>query len=63
MYAPWLDLLCKFFFLASALHQAVFCLLSSLPYAIGQVQVRPAGWPCQVPVWAQGAVWRPCCEQ
>jgi SulP family sulfate permease len=41
IYAPYLDLLCKFFFLSSAVHQAVFCLRSSLPFAIGQVQVRP----------------------
>lgn len=40
VYAPYLDLLCKFFFLSSAIHQAVFCVLSTLPYAIGQVQVR-----------------------
>ncbi|GAB4817875.1 hypothetical protein N2152v2_004921 [Parachlorella kessleri] len=38
VYAPYIDLLCKFFFLASAVIQAVFCMQSSLPYAIGQVQ-------------------------
>jgi hypothetical protein len=38
VYAPYLDRLCKMFFLSSALHQGVFCLLSSLPYAVGQVQ-------------------------
>eukprot|EP00887_Chlorella_sp_A99_P005390 scaffold1.g5390.t1 len=38
VYAPNLDLLCKFFFASSALHQAVFCLCSSLPFSIGQVQ-------------------------
>jgi hypothetical protein len=37
-YAPYLDLLCKFFFISSALHQAVFCLMSALPFAMGQVQ-------------------------
>ena len=37
VYEPYIDLLCKFFFLASAVIQAVFCALSSLPYAIGQV--------------------------
>ena len=40
VYAPYLDLLCKFFFLSSALHQAVFCALSTLPYAIGQVGMQ-----------------------
>jgi SulP family sulfate permease len=38
IYAPYLDQLCKFFFLSSAVHQAVFCVLSSLPFAVGQVQ-------------------------
>ena len=38
IYAPYVDLLCKFFFLSSALHQSVFCLMSSLPFAMGQVQ-------------------------
>lgn len=40
VYAPYVDQLCKFFFLSSAIHQAVFCLLSSLPYAIGQVRLE-----------------------
>ncbi|KAL4859503.1 putative vacuolar membrane protein [Chlorella vulgaris] len=37
-FTPYLDQLCKFFFLSSALHQAVFCLLSTLPFSVGQVQ-------------------------
>jgi len=37
-YSPFLDLLCKFFFISSALHQTVFCLMSTLPFAMGQVQ-------------------------
>lgn len=37
-YSPYLDLLCKFFFASSALHQAVFNMFSTLPFAMGQVQ-------------------------
>lgn len=37
-YAPHLAALAKLAFLSSGLHQAVFTLLSSLPYAVGQVQ-------------------------
>ncbi|KAI3438511.1 hypothetical protein D9Q98_000939 [Chlorella vulgaris] len=37
-YEPWIEPLCKFFFLASAVHQAVVCCLSAVPYAVGQVQ-------------------------
>jgi hypothetical protein len=35
-YTPYLDQLCKFFFLSSAVHQAVFCLLSTLPFSGGR---------------------------
>lgn len=49
----------KFFFLASAVHQGVVTLLSSVPYAVGQVQVRwrphtvpIAGWCCSGPLTA-----------
>ena len=38
MYAPYLDRLTKLGFLASGLHQLVFTLSSSLPFAVGQVQ-------------------------
>ena len=38
IYAPFVDLLCKFFFISSALHQTIFCLFSTLPFAMGQVQ-------------------------
>lgn len=38
VYAPYVDLLCKMFFISSALHQSVFCLLSTIPFAMGQVQ-------------------------
>lgn len=38
VYAPYIDQLCKFFFLSSAIHQTVFCLLSTLPFSVGQVQ-------------------------
>ncbi|KAL6781953.1 hypothetical protein ACKKBF_B10080 [Auxenochlorella protothecoides x Auxenochlorella symbiontica] len=38
IYTPYLDLLCKFFFVSSAVHQLVFVCLSALPFAIGQVQ-------------------------
>ena len=37
MYRPQLPLLAKLMFLSSAIHQTVFMLLSSLPFAIGQV--------------------------
>lgn len=37
-YQPYIDLLCKFFFASSALHQAVFNVYSTLPFAMGQVQ-------------------------
>ncbi len=43
VYAPYIDQLCKFFFLSSAVHQAVFCVLSSLPFAGGQ---GPGGVVC-----------------
>ena len=38
IYSPYIDLICKLFFLSSALHQTVFCLFSALPFAMGQVQ-------------------------
>lgn len=45
IYAPYIDQLCKFFFLSSAIHQAVFCLLSTLPFS-GKAgpPSRPSGW-------------------
>jgi hypothetical protein len=44
MYAPYLGDLCKFFFVSSALHQLVFVVLSSLPFAIGQVRWVHVCW-------------------
>ncbi|GFH27092.1 STAS domain-containing protein, partial [Haematococcus lacustris] len=38
VYAAYLGALCKFLFLAAGVHQLVFVLLSSQPFAIGQVQ-------------------------
>ncbi|GFR39589.1 hypothetical protein Agub_g49, partial [Astrephomene gubernaculifera] len=38
LYAPYLDSLCRFFFFSSAVHQLVFVCLSSLSFAVGQVQ-------------------------
>ena len=38
VYRPQLPLLAKLMFLSSAIHQTIFMLLSSLPFAIGQVQ-------------------------
>jgi len=35
MYGPYIGSLCKFFFFSSAVHQIVFCLSSSLPFAVG----------------------------
>ena len=37
LYAPYLGQLAKLAFLASALHQTVFTILSTLPFAVGQV--------------------------
>lgn len=37
-FTPYLGSLCKFFFFSSAIHQMVFVLRSSLPFAIGQVR-------------------------
>ena len=36
MYGPYVGSLCKFFFFSSAIHQLVFCLFSSLPFAVGE---------------------------
>ena len=38
LYHVYVDPLCKLFFLASSLHQAVVCLRSAVPNAVGQVQ-------------------------
>ncbi|GLI60655.1 hypothetical protein VaNZ11_002855 [Volvox africanus] len=38
LYAPYIDSLCRFFFFSSGIHQLVFVGLSTLPFAIGQVQ-------------------------
>ncbi|BDA44720.1 Uncharacterized protein C24H6.11c [Coccomyxa sp. Obi] len=38
LYAPYLGQLAKLAFLASAVHQAVFTIFSTLPFAVGQVQ-------------------------
>ena len=39
LYSAYLGALCKFFFFSSAIHQLVFCAMSTLPFAIGQVCV------------------------
>ena len=44
MYRPQLPLLAKLMFLSSAIHQTVFMLLSSLPFAIGQVLPPVTVW-------------------
>ncbi|GAX80746.1 hypothetical protein CEUSTIGMA_g8181.t1 [Chlamydomonas eustigma] len=38
LYSPYIGSLCKFFFFSSAVQQTVFCLFSTLPFAVGQVQ-------------------------
>ena len=38
IYRPFLTLLAKLLFLSSAIHQLVFALCSTLPFAVGQVQ-------------------------
>ncbi|GIL50885.1 hypothetical protein Vafri_6858 [Volvox africanus] len=38
LYTPYIDSLCRFFFFSSGIHQLVFVALSTLPFAIGQVQ-------------------------
>ena len=50
IFSPYLDQLCKFFFLSSAVHQAVFCLLSALPFS-GGCRRRDAGHAL-LPPWA-----------
>lgn len=37
LYTPYLGQLAKLAFLASAVHQAVFTIFSTLPFAVGQV--------------------------
>ena len=43
LYAPWLPQLCKFFYLASAIHQLVAIGRSSLPHVVAQVMRRVGG--------------------
>ena len=38
VYHPYLDACCKLFFLSSSLHQTIFNVASTLPFAMGQVQ-------------------------
>ncbi len=38
IYTPWLGQLAKLAFLGSAVHQFVFTVVSTLPFAVGQVQ-------------------------
>ncbi len=40
-YTPWLGQLAKLAFLGSAVHQAVFTLASTLPFAVGQARRDP----------------------
>lgn len=47
LYEPYVEPLCKFFFLASAVHQAVVSLRSAVPNAVGQVQVGRGGGGAQ----------------
>lgn len=48
LYAPYLGQLAKMAFLASGVHQLVFTLRSTLPFAVGQVQVTASALsPCQ----------------
>ena len=37
LYTPYLGQLAKLAFLASAMHQAIFTIFSTLPFAVGQV--------------------------
>ena len=37
IYTPWLGQLAKLAFLGSAVHQFVFTIVSTLPFAVGQV--------------------------
>jgi len=46
LYAPWLGQLAKLAFLGSAVHQAVFTLVSTLPFAVGQVRLVCLCAPC-----------------
>jgi hypothetical protein len=38
LYTPFLGQLAKLAFLASAVHQTIFTIFSTLPFAVGQVQ-------------------------
>ena len=38
LFQPYMPMLAKLFILSSVVHQAIFSLVSSLPYAVGQVQ-------------------------
>lgn len=52
LYAPYLGQLAKLAFLASAVHQAVFTVFSTLPFAVGQVR---SAWTPEVMVSAHAA--------
>lgn len=43
LYAPYLGQLAKLAFLASAVHQMIFTIFSTLPFAVGQVRLTS---PC-----------------
>lgn len=55
LYTPYLGQLAKLAFLASAVHQAIFTIFSTLPFAVGQVRITvlsfsklgPKGQPCK----------------
>ena len=43
LYTPYLGQLAKLAFLASAVHQAIFTIFSTLPFAVGQVHISSQG--------------------
>jgi hypothetical protein len=57
MYSPYIGSLCKLFFFSSAVQQTVFCLFSSLPFAVGQSML------CMVHMKYVGAKFKFSCTQ
>jgi hypothetical protein len=53
-YSNYLGDLAKLGFFASGVHQAVFTIMSTLPYAVGQVQVISSFVACCVLLTSRG---------
>ena len=57
IYTPWLGQLAKLAFLGSAVHQFVFTVVSTLPFAVGQVQGPPVLTVSNFPLIGTWACW------